>query len=208
MFQNLPKMTRIARFLIVILLVAAIGLAARRAGSWLVLNDPHRADVMVVLAGDLGDIRFQRGLGLLREGYARQLVLDAPNWIAYGRMASDLAREYVKEAAPDWQTQIHVCSFHSDSTLGELREVAPCIREVAPQATSALLVTSDFHTRRALSIARQALPQYQWSVAATPDGKAFGKSWWRNREWAKTTLLEWQKLCWWQLVERRGKSGN
>jgi uncharacterized SAM-binding protein YcdF (DUF218 family) len=201
-------MTKSARFFIVILLVAAIGLAASRAGNWLVLNDPHRANVIVVLAGGLGDIRFQRGLGLLREGYAQQLVLDAPNWIEYGRMASDLAREYVKEAAPDWQTQIHVCSFHSDSTLGELREVAPCLRAVAPQATSVLLVTSDFHTRRALSTARHALPQYQWSVAATPDSNAFGKSWWRNREWAKTTLLEWQKLCWWQLAERWRKFGN
>jgi uncharacterized SAM-binding protein YcdF (DUF218 family) len=201
-------MTKLSRFLIVILLVAAIGLGARRAGNWLVLNDPHHADVIVVLAGDLGDIRFQRGLELLREGYAQQLVLDAPTWIAYGRMASDLAREYVKEAAPDQQTQIHVCSFHSDSTLGELREVAPCLQAVAPQATTALLVTSDFHTRRALSIARRALPQYKWSVAATPDRQSFGTSWWRNRDWAKTTLLEWQKLCWWELVERWRKFGN
>jgi uncharacterized SAM-binding protein YcdF (DUF218 family) len=195
-------MTKASRRRLVLILLAAIGLIATRAGSWLVINDPQHSDVMVVLAGDFGDIRFQHGLGLLRDGYAQQLVLDAPDWVRYGRTEFDRARVYVRDAAPDKLTQIHVCSFHSDSTLGELREVAPCIRAIAPQATTALVVTSDYHTRRALSIARHVLPQYRWSAAAAPDTENFGTAWWRNRQWAKTTLTEWQKFCWWQLVER------
>jgi uncharacterized SAM-binding protein YcdF (DUF218 family) len=196
-------MTRASqRLLVPILLAAIVGLIANNAGKWLVVDDPRHSDVMVVLAGDFGDIRFQGGLKLLREGYAQQLVLDAPDWIRYGRTEFERAQTYVRDAAPDKATQVHVCSFHTDSTVGELREVAPCIRAIAPHASTALLVTSDFHTRRALSVAHHTLPQYQWSVAAIPDIQTFGTVWWRNREWAKTTLTEWQKLCWWQIVER------
>jgi uncharacterized SAM-binding protein YcdF (DUF218 family) len=64
-----------------------------------------------------------------------------------------------------------------------------------------LLVTNDFHTRRALSILRSRLPQYRWSAAAVKDTAIFGEPWWRHREWAKTCVYEWQKLVWWKLFE-------
>jgi uncharacterized SAM-binding protein YcdF (DUF218 family) len=64
-----------------------------------------------------------------------------------------------------------------------------------------LLVTSDFHTRRAFSIVRSRLPQYHWSVAAVSDPTIFGQPWWHNREWAKTALYEWEKLVWWRCFE-------
>jgi uncharacterized SAM-binding protein YcdF (DUF218 family) len=196
-------MTKVPRRLLILLILAAIVvLVATHAGEWLVINAPERSDVIVVLRGDIGDIRFQRGLSLLRDGYAQQLVLDAPDWIRYGRTEFDLAQVYVKTVAPDKALQVHVCSFHADSTMGELREIAPCIHTINPRASTAILVSSDFHTRRALSIARHSLPEYRWSVAAAPDAYMFGTLWWHNREWAKTTLMEWQKLCWWHIVER------
>ena len=201
--KSLPMSNREVpwRLLTPVLLAAIIGVIAPSAGKWLVINAPRRSDVIVVLSGDFGGIRFQHALKLLRGGYAQELVLDAPDWIEYGRTASDLAQAYVRNVAPEMAAQIRVCSFHEDSTLGELREVAPCIRAVAPDATTAIVVTSDFHTRRALSIARHALPEYQWSVAAAPDSR-FGIAWWRHREWAKTTVSEWQKSCWWYIVEQ------
>jgi uncharacterized SAM-binding protein YcdF (DUF218 family) len=184
------------------LLVSILGLTASFAGKWLVVDCPRHSDVIVVLTGDFGDIRFQHALKLLRGGYARELFYDAPDWIHYGRTDADLARTYVQAIASDQAGHIHVCSFHEDSTVDELREVAPCIRAVAPHAATAIVVTSNFHTRRALSIVRHTLPQYQWSVAAVPSPFFFGTPWWHKREWIKTTLIEWQKSCWWFLVER------
>lgn len=184
-----------------VLLGTLAGIWMYGAGRFLILDKPERSDIIVVLAGDFGDTRFLHALELLRSGSSQELILDAPDWIEYGRMDSDLAREYIQSVAPDRAAHLHVCSFVGDSTLLELRGVSKCVHAVAPQAKTALLVTSDFHTRRAFSIAQHALPEYRWSVAAAPDPR-FGVDWWKHREWAKTTLLEWQKLCWWKVTER------
>ena len=65
-----------------------------------------------------------------------------------------------------------------------------------------LLVTSDFHTRRALDTFSRELPNYNFSIAAAYDSREFGVQWWQHRQWAKTNLLEFCKLVWWELVER------
>ena len=178
-------------------------------GSWCcnprgessVIDRPRHSDVIVVLSGDVGDVRFQHALNLFRSGYGQELILDAPEWTEYGRSSSDLAREYLSTAAADRAQHLHVCPFTGNSTLLELSEVSECLHTVAPNATTALIVTSTFHTRRSLSIAKRVIPRYEWSVAAAPD-EHFGTSWWRKREWAKTTFTEWQKLGWWLMVEQ------
>jgi uncharacterized SAM-binding protein YcdF (DUF218 family) len=187
--------------------VGSIAILGAHAGSFLIVNEPKRADVIVVLSGDFEDVRFRKGLDLLRAGYAQELVLDAPVWTEYGRKSSDLALEYVSTVAPDQASHLHVCSFSGDSTRLELSEVASCLHAVAPQAGNALLVTSNFHARRAFAIARRVLPQYRWSVASAPDN-IFDSAWWRRREWAKTTLSEWEKLTWWLVVERWSVTGG
>jgi uncharacterized SAM-binding protein YcdF (DUF218 family) len=70
------------------------------------------------------------------------------------------------------------------------------------RARTVLLVTSDYHTRRALSIFGKSLPAYRYEIAAASDPRDFGAQWWRHREWAKTALDEWLKLIWWELVDR------
>ena len=63
----------------------------------------------------------------------------------------------------------------------------------AAGATSAIIVTSDFHTRRALSIFRKRLPQYEWSVAASSWPGNAAEQYWKHRWWAKSVLDEWEK---------------
>jgi uncharacterized SAM-binding protein YcdF (DUF218 family) len=184
-----------------ILLVTIAGSLLYHAGMFLVLDHPTRSDIIVVLSGDIGDARFIHGLNLLRIGYSQELILDAPDWVEYGRTSSDLAREYIHTVAPENASHLHVCSFNGDSTVLELREVSECVHTVAPGATTAIIVTSDYHTRRALSVAQHVLPEYRWSVAAAPDIR-FRIAWWQHREWAKTTLTEWQKLCWWMIIDK------
>jgi uncharacterized SAM-binding protein YcdF (DUF218 family) len=171
------------------------------AGTLLILDNPTRSDIIVVLSGDIGDARFLHGLNLLRSGYSQELILDAPDGVKYGRKSSDLAREYIQTVAPENASHLHVCRFNGDSTLLELREATKCIHTVAPHAKTVLIVTSAFHTRRALSVARHVFPEYRLSVAAAPD-EQFGAAWWRHREWAKTTVTEWQKLCWWTIIDK------
>jgi uncharacterized SAM-binding protein YcdF (DUF218 family) len=65
-----------------------------------------------------------------------------------------------------------------------------------------LLVTSDYHTRRALGIFKHELRRHDISVAAASDPSQFGNAWWKHRQWAKTNFDEWLKLVWWKVVDR------
>ena len=183
------------------LIVTCACYVASWAGNFLVLNDPQPSDILIVLAGDNDDIRLQRGLELLHRGYARDLILDAPDSLVYGRTASDLASDFIQTKFPNEAARIHVCRFHGDSTEIELREVSHCVYSASPEAKKAIAVTSNFHTRRALAIAQNVIPSYTWTAAAAQDSR-YGTAWWRHREWAKIAFSEWEKMIWWLLVDR------
>jgi hypothetical protein len=62
--------------ILVVLVAAAIAAAASQAGSFLVVNEPRKSDVIVVLAGET-NARPARAIELLRQGMAGQVFLDA-----------------------------------------------------------------------------------------------------------------------------------
>lgn len=138
---------------------------------------------------------------MLREGYGHRMLVDAPSDLSYGRTYAQYAADFVAQTAGDKRTQIGICMITNDSTVQETSDVRRCLAEVNPAPKSVLLVTNDFHTRRALSIFRTRLLQYHWSSAAVSGTERFGEPWWRNREWAKVYLSESEKLVWWELAE-------
>jgi uncharacterized SAM-binding protein YcdF (DUF218 family) len=176
-------------------------LAMLRSGKFLVVDHPERSDVIVVLAGDHDDRRYWRGMELLRAGYGHQMQLDVPAGELYGRTYAEDAADFVARSTGDMKSQISVCVIANDSTVQEAPDIARCLAQKYPEAKSVLLVTSDFHTRRARWILRSRLPQYRWSVSAVRDPSIFGESWWQQREWAKTCVYEWERLAWWSLSE-------
>lgn len=171
------------------------------AGRLLVRDHPERSDAIVILAGDSQNERYRRGMELLRAGYGNHLFLDAQSDSTYfGHTPVDYAEAFLKQDAGDMSDKVSVCPFEEDSTLTETGFVAKCLEPL--HARSVLLVTSDFHTARALSVFRHRLPQYHWSVAAAHDLRVFGTHWWQQREWAKTMFEEWLKVVWWNVVDR------
>jgi hypothetical protein len=195
----LKRKTASAAIAVVIIFVALF--AVLRAGGYLVVNQPERSNVIVVLAGDHNDLRYWRGLELLREGYGQQMLVDASSDRIYGRTYAEHAADFISRSAGDQGSRVRVCAIANDSTVQEALDIHTCLERFNPAPQSALLVTNDFHTRRALSILRSRLPQYRWSAAAVKDTAIFGEPWWRHREWAKTCVYEWQKLVWWKLFE-------
>jgi uncharacterized SAM-binding protein YcdF (DUF218 family) len=171
-------------------------------GSQLIVNRPAKSDAIVVLAGSGADSRYWRGMALLRAGYAQHLFLDAVEGVTFGHSLVDLARAFVARTAGPNAAQVSVCPVDGDSTKDEAPQVELCLRALQPAPRSVLLVTDDYHTRRALSIFRNRLPQYRWTAAAVENPTTFGTPWWKNREWAKTYLTESQKLLWWELFDR------
>lgn len=190
-------------FLLVVAIVVLIcGAYFFQPGGQLVVNDPQKSDVIVVLAGDMADDRYWHGLQLLRAGYAHHLVVDAITGITYGHSFVDLASDMVAHTAGQNASQISICPIGADSTKDEALVVNDCLQRLQPPPHSGIIATDDYHTRRALSIFRNRLPQYRWSAAAAHNKYLFGIPWWKNREWAKTYLTESEKLVWWELFDR------
>ena len=152
-----------------------------------------------MLAGDSNDVRYWKGIELLRAGYAPAMLVDVRSGeIIFGRPMTAQTEEFIRRSASG--LKVLVCQTGGDSTLEELQSANACIQPHARHG--ALLVTSDYHTWRALSIARKVYPQYTWSAAAANNGLLSDPQWWKRREVVKNVLLEWQKLAWWELVER------
>ncbi|HLH09285.1 MAG TPA: YdcF family protein [Terriglobales bacterium] len=170
------------------------------AGRILVVDSPSKADAIVVLDGGRNDNRYYQGLEMLRAGFAPRMYLDAlSDNRRYGHPDADYAQKFIQESAGPEANRVNVCPIQGDSTVAETAYVAKCLQSSG--ARSVLVVTSNFHTRRARAIFRKMLPEYRVFVASAPDDQ-FGVNWWRHREWAKTTLQEWQKLIFWELVDR------
>jgi uncharacterized SAM-binding protein YcdF (DUF218 family) len=194
-------MMKVLLVLLIMLLIVAAFIFCQ-PGGFLIVNNPEKSDAIVVLGGDAADQRYWRGMGLLREGYARHMLVDATTGITYGHSYVDLAKDYVAHTAGPYASQVSVCPIVGDSTKIEATQVDACLQSLQPPPHSVIIATDDYHTRRALSIFRKELPQYQWTAAAAQADFLFGLPWWKNREWAKTYLTEWEKLLWWQLVDR------
>jgi uncharacterized SAM-binding protein YcdF (DUF218 family) len=183
--------------------VLIVGLSAfllflTTSGRFLIVNQLQRADAIVVLAGET-DRRPSRGLELLSQGYASRMVLDVPAaGRVYGSTMLQLAQNYV-HSLPNGQSVI-ICPIVGLSTKTEAQDAAGCLQKLG--AHSILLVTSDYHTRRALSIFRHELPTHPVYVAAAYDPQQFGGAWWKQRQWSKLNFDEWIRLVWWQAVDR------
>jgi uncharacterized SAM-binding protein YcdF (DUF218 family) len=150
-------------FAVLLLALLIIGLAG--AGKLLVIDAPHPADVILVLAGET-DYRPRRALELLAQGYGRRIVLDVPtNARLYDFTQIELARNYIEKLPQS--ANISICPIDGLSTRDEAIDAEKCLEREG--ARSVLIVTSDFHTRRALEVFRRELPGRDYSVAASRD---------------------------------------
>jgi hypothetical protein len=186
-----------ALFASVLVAASAVWLAAR-AGDFLVLDAPRPSDVILVLAGET-DRRPARALELLSQRYGRRVLLDVPtNAKLYEFTQIQLAQKYIQDL-PE-AAAVDICPIDGLSTKDEMKDVEKCLS--SEDARSVLIVTSDFHTRRALSVFRREMPARAYSVAAAHDDRQFGVRWWTHRQWAKTFVDEWLRLIWWKTVDQ------
>jgi uncharacterized SAM-binding protein YcdF (DUF218 family) len=189
---------RFFRLLVVLFLVFVVAALASQAARFLVVDEPGKSDAIVVLAGET-NVRPTRALELLRQGVAPRAFINAQTRDRiYDQTLIEIAQKYVN-GLPE-ANRVSVCPIAGFSTIAEADDVSRCLHPLG--AHRVLIVTSASHTRRALTIFRHRLPQYQFNVAAARDPAQFGEAWWTNREWAKTTFDEWSKMLWWEAVDR------
>jgi uncharacterized SAM-binding protein YcdF (DUF218 family) len=170
------------------------------AGFMLVQDEPHRADAIVIVGGN-PDVRAPRAFELARDGYAPIVFLDMETDETYYHTPTlKLAQEWIQTLPPDIASKIRICPVNgATSTEQETVATKKCLDDAGVH--SALLVTSNFHSRRARVIFQEKIPSVHFSVASAPD-PLFEPHWWRQREWAKTMLAESIKFAWYEVVDR------
>jgi uncharacterized SAM-binding protein YcdF (DUF218 family) len=159
-------------------------------GAWLIRADePAHADYAVVLAGDSQGHRIIKGAELVRRGFVRKALVSGP-CCCYGVRESDMAVDFaVRKGYPE---EFFIKAPHqATSTWEEAQLIIPELHRLG--AHSFLLVTSDYHTRRAGGYFRKLADGLSMRVIAAPDENFRWNSWWRNREGQKVFYMEWSK---------------
>lgn len=152
---------------------------------------PGKADAVFVLAGDARGNRILKAGELVREGFAPMAVVSGPEG-NYGYYECDLAIPFaVKAGYPEG----YFVRFpnHALSTEEEAASAVSELRSL--RAHRVILVTSVYHTRRAMADFRAAGPDLTFMMVAAPDPYFTPNGWWHNREGRKTFLIEWLKTA-------------
>jgi uncharacterized SAM-binding protein YcdF (DUF218 family) len=164
-------------------LLAALGNFLVKAGP------PQKADIIVVLAGDGFGHRILTAGELVKQGYAPKALISGPDG-NYGIYECDLAIPFAVKAG-DPESYFTHFEHHARSTAEEVQAMVKELREMGVKRV--LLVTSNYHTRRAGKIFHRAAPDLKIFVVAAPDEFFKPDSWWHDREASKIFLFEWMK---------------
>jgi uncharacterized SAM-binding protein YcdF (DUF218 family) len=160
-----------------------------RMGRYLVdMQQPERADMVVVIGGDWYGNRILKAAQLVKEGYA-PTVLVSGGGNMYGLHESDYAIPFAVRHGYDEKTFLKL-DYPAASTRDEARVVVEELRRRGVKKY--LLVTSEFHTRRAGKLFRSAGPDLDVRVVACPDTLHWN-NWWLDREGQKAFFFEWVK---------------
>jgi uncharacterized SAM-binding protein YcdF (DUF218 family) len=160
-------------------------------GGYLVQADPpQKADVAVVLAGDGWGYRILAGAQLARDGYVPKVMVSGPDGY-YGNHECDVAIPFAVNKGYPEAYFIHM-ENSARSTRAEAQAIVPELRRRGYKRV--VVVTSNYHTRRAGNIFRSLAPDLTILVAAAPDEYFTPDEWWHNREAQKIFVTEWEKI--------------
>jgi uncharacterized SAM-binding protein YcdF (DUF218 family) len=150
---------------------------------------PQKAEIIVVLGGDLRGARIMVASELIHQGWAPQALISGAGYI-YGYHESDLEVDYAVRhgESPDEFVRF---PFPATSTRDEARAVVGELRR--RHVHKYLVVTSNYHTRRAARIFRDEGPELEPHVVSSGDANFHVENWWRNREGRKILLDEYMK---------------
>jgi uncharacterized SAM-binding protein YcdF (DUF218 family) len=175
----------------------------------LIASDPVPAhvDAAIVLQGSIvaEKVRVAGAVDLLQRGIADRVLLSVPKESYWGQSIPPIARAYLQRAyGSDLAARVDFCETKGDvdSTLQEAQALGSCIGE--QHWHSIVIVTSNYHTRRARMLWRRMTrhdPNRHIWIEGVTDPE-FRQPWWRHRQSAKIWVMEAMKLIWVTLGRR------
>ena len=187
-----------------VLVVLAFMLCLLRWGGYLLVSTdtlPSHTDAAVALQGSISAqiLRIDGAVRLLQQGLTERVLLSVPRQSYWGESIPPVARRYLHtKYGENVADRVYFCEVGPEvnSTEHEAKAVSACIKQHRWRAI--VLVTSNYHTRRAGYLWREALkaenPQVSVWVYGVPDPTFEPAGWWRERLYAKTWVLEVAKL--------------
>ncbi len=170
----------------------------RGAARTLIVEDELQpADAIVVLGDDNYPAdRAARAAGLFQARWAPVVVASGRYLRPYASIADLMARDLAERRVP--ADAIVPLRHRASSTREEATAVAELARE--RRWRRLILVTSSYHTRRALYIFRGTLPRdIELRVASAEDSDFDPEAWWQARESRKLfvrEVLAWALALW------------
>jgi uncharacterized SAM-binding protein YcdF (DUF218 family) len=158
------------------------------AEEWIVEDSLDKADALIVLGDDnfYAD-RATRGAQLFREGKAPVVVASGRRLRPNAGVAELMEHDLFERGVP--KDKILRFVHDADSTLEEAQALAKFAKE--KKWHSVIVVTSNFHTRRARYIFRHVFPQgMEVRVASARDGDFDPEHWWEKRKSIKELTRE------------------
>jgi uncharacterized SAM-binding protein YcdF (DUF218 family) len=159
------------------------------AGQHLVEDDPPtKADAIVVLGGDAFGTRIVRGAQLARAGYASYVLVSGPRSLL-GHDSDETIEYACRQGYP--ASLFRPLNHELNSTRSEAAFIDQYL--CSHGTHKILLVSSNYHTRRAATLMRQYAPEIRIIAVAAPDPAFTPGGWWKSRDGQKMFLYEWMK---------------
>lgn len=195
-----PFRARRSRWLISLLLVAALclsilalssGRVLASLGDFLVLSQPlEHADLIYVFAGDFWGSRVLLGANLGSKGWAPRVILSGGRYM--DSYACDLSVDFAVQHGYPRSLFIPI-RLHAQSTVEEALAMGPVFHRLG--ARHIILVTSNFHSRRAAEVFRLYLPEFDFRMEGAPDPVFDPHSWWKKPRQRHLLFSEYEKIA-------------
>lgn len=162
--------------------------------DFLIIKDHlQKVDAIVVLSGDTMGGRVPKGVALFKEGYSRKIVMIG-GLIQWNTDEPDIMKKHAIALGLK-ESDILVVN-QGKSTYAQAKRMLEIMKN--NNFKSAIVVTSNFHTRRARYIFKKTFSKNKYNlIVSASDTKRFNPSrWWKNSGYAKILFYEYTKLLW------------
>ena len=186
-------------FLVVALLVALANpfTLSWIASQYVVSDSLEPTDAVIPLRGAPEEerLRLEAAVELVRKRFATMLLVSVSNRPFYGQRVNRLIEAYLRGKRFPAQ-QLRFCENNADYTAEEAQLLLVCLQQLG--AKKAIIVTSEYHTRRTRFLFRRIFSKSGISVFVHPVyiPQYWDTHWWRHRRWTKTFVIETLSLLW------------